>query len=220
MPNCRKLTAAKASWIKRALDIFGSLVGILALSPFFVVTAFLILFTMGLPVFFRQQRPGYREIPFKIIKFRTMRAPRPDQVWFRSDAERLTKIGYFIRKTSIDELPELWNVLKGEMSIVGPRPLLMEYLPKYTSEQNRRHDVLPGITGWAQVRGRQGIQFSKRIEYDIWYVDHWSNWLDIWIILITVRSLFGSKGVIPGQNVDDIDDLGLSPDLTNKNMEE
>ena len=124
----------------------------------------------------------------------------------------MTRVGRFIRKLSLDELPSLWNVLRGEMSLVGPRPLLMEYLPKYTSEQNRRHEVRPGITGWAQVNGRQRIPFSRRLELDVWYVDHWSLMLDIRILFLTFYGLLKPTGVIPGQDVDEIDDLGLSPD--------
>lgn len=212
MDNSYSQRRAVDSFTKRSIDLIGASLGLIVLLPLLLCTALVILTTMGSPVLFRQTRPGFQGVPFKIIKFRTMRAPRAGEVWFRSDEERLTKIGGLLRKTSIDELPELWNVLRGEMSLVGPRPLLMEYLPKYTPEQNRRHDVLPGITGWAQINGRQDIPFSERLKLDVWYVDNWSLALDIKILILTVKRVFGSHGVICGQNVDDVDDLGLSPD--------
>jgi sugar transferase EpsL len=198
--------------VKRVIDLAGATVGLVVTAPVMAGTAAAIAATMGRPVIFRQERPGYREEPFTLMKFRTMRAPREDEVWFRSDEDRLTAVGRFIRKTSIDELPTLWNVLKGEMSLVGPRPLLLEYLPNYTDEQHRRHDVLPGITGLAQVNGRQNISFSKRLQYDIWYVDNWSLWLDIKVLFKTLFDVFVTRGVVPGQDVDEVDDLGLTPD--------
>jgi lipopolysaccharide/colanic/teichoic acid biosynthesis glycosyltransferase len=146
-----------------------------------------------------------------MYKFRTMRPAENGEVWFRTDADRLTPLGRLLRKTSIDELPGLWNVLKGEMSLVGPRPLLMEYLPKYTPEQNRRHEVRPGITRWAQVNGRQSIPFSKRLALDVWYVDNWSLGLDVKILAMTIKQAIFGSGVYSGQNVDDVDDLGLAP---------
>ncbi len=185
--------------------------GLATLSPLLGATALGIWATMGRPVLFKQVRPGRHGKPFILYKFRTMRAPRPGEgVYFRTDAERLTPLGRFLRRSSIDELPELWNVLKGEMSLVGPRPLLTEYLEKYTATQRRRHEVLPGITGWAQVNGRQAISFSKRLEHDVWYVDNWSLALDAKILGKTVLAVFRSAGVLPGQSVDDVDDLGLS----------
>ena len=199
---------------KRAFDIIASAAGLAVLSPVLLGSAAAIRATMGSPVLFTHVRPGRDGKLFELYKFRTMRAPSEHDrsVWFRSDEERLTPLGRFLRSSSIDELPELWNVLRGDMSIVGPRPLLKEYLERYTPEQHRRHEVRPGITGWAQVHGRQAIKFSKRLEHDVWYVDHWSIWLDLVILVKTVRDVFGAKGVIPGQNVDDVDDLGLAPD--------
>jgi lipopolysaccharide/colanic/teichoic acid biosynthesis glycosyltransferase len=193
------------------MDVAGALTGLAVFAPVMTAAAGAIALTMGRPIFWCHVRPGRHARPFTMYKFRTMRPAKEGEVWFRTDAERLTPVGRFLRKTSIDELPELWNVLKGDMSLVGPRPLLMEYLPRYTPEQNRRHEVRPGITGWAQVNGRQSIPFSKRIELDVWYVDNWSLALDVKILAMTVKqALFGS-GVYSGQNVDDVDDLGLAP---------
>ena len=208
--RCRLASRA----IKRSFDLAGAAGGLVVLSPALLAAAAAIRVTMGSPVLFTHVRPGRDGKLFKLYKFRTMRAPseRDRSVWFRSDEDRLTPLGRFLRSSSIDELPELWNVLCGDMSIVGPRPLLTEYLERYTPEQQRRHEVRPGITGWAQVHGRQAIKFSKRLEHDVWYVDHWSLWLDLRILAMTVRDVFVAKGVIPGQDVDDVDDLGLAPD--------
>ena len=170
------------------------------------------LVTLGRPILFRQERPGLLGCPFTILKFRTMRLARPGEVWFRTDADRLTSWGRFLRKSSVDELPELWNVLKGEMSLVGPRPLLSEYMVKYTQEEKRRHEMPPGITGWAQVNGRQAIRFSERLRLDVWYVDNWSLSLDVKILAMTAHRLVGGAGVLPGQDVSEVDDLGLSAD--------
>jgi sugar transferase EpsL len=146
-----------------------------------------------------------------MCKFRTMRPARSGEVWFRTDEQRMTRVGRWLRRSSIDELPELWQVLRGEMSLVGPRPLLPEYLPLYTTEQARRHEVRPGITGWAQVQGRQTIPFSRRLALDVWYVDHFSLRLDLRILLLTIRDVVGTRGVLPGQDIDEIDDLGFAP---------
>lgn len=197
--------------IKRAIDVAGALTGLTLFAPVMAVSAGAILVTMGRPILWRHVRPGLHGEPFTMLKFRTMRPAKKGEVWFRTDADRLTLTGRILRKTSIDELPELWNVLRGDMSIVGPRPLLMEYLPRYTAEQNRRHEVKPGITGWAQVNGRQSIKFSKRLALDVWYVDHWSVGLDIKIIAMTIKQAIFGSGVYSGQNVDDVDDLGLAP---------
>ena len=196
--------------IKRGIDVAAASVGLALSLPLMAGVAVAVRIQLGSPVLFRQLRPGLGGKPFMMVKFRTMRPPSPDEVWFRTDEDRLTPLGRLLRRTSIDELPELWNVLRGEMSLVGPRPLLMQYLEKYTPEQARRHDVKPGITGWAQVNGRQNIQFSKRLELDVFYVDHWSLALDLKILMMTLGRVFRSEGVIPGQNVDDVDDLGLS----------
>lgn len=197
--------------LKRAIDVAGAVTGLTVLSPVMVVAAGAIAVSMGRPLLWRHVRPGLKGEPFAMYKFRTMRPAAQGEVWFRTDGDRLTPVGRVLRKLSIDELPGLWNVLKGDMSLVGPRPLLMEYLPKYTPTQNRRHDVKPGITGWAQVNGRQSIPFSKRLELDVWYVDHWSVALDVKIIAITMKQAIFGSGVHSGQNVDDVDDLGLAP---------
>lgn len=203
----------RSAWrLKRAFDVFASAAGLVVLSPILLGAVLAIWFTMGRPALFRQERPGYQGRPFTLYKFRTMRAAGTDEVWFRSDSDRLTRLGALLRRTSIDELPELWNVLRGEMSLVGPRPLLVEYLEKYTEDEMRRHDTPPGITGWAQVNGRQNILFSERFRLDLWYVDNWSMGLDLRILFRTVADVFRHEGVIVGQDVDDVDDLGMSSD--------
>lgn len=150
---------------------------------------------LGSPVFFRQTRPGLHGRPFEMVKFRTMTDARGPDGKLLPDAERLTAFGRFLRATSLDELPELWNVIKGDMSLVGPRPLLMEYLPLYSSEQARRHEVRPGITGWAQVNGRNALSWEEKFKLDVWYVDHRSLWLDIKILWLTVRKVLVREGI-------------------------
>lgn len=165
------------------------------LSPLITVVSILILAKLGTPIFFRQQRPGLHGEPFMLIKFRTMlNAKRPDGEVL-ADARRLTSFGRFLRSTSLDELPELWNVLKGDMSLVGPRPLLMQYLPLYTAEQRRRHHVRPGMTGWAQVNGRNALSWSEKFALDIWYVDNHSFALDMKILFLTVVAVFRGDGI-------------------------
>ena len=198
--------------VKRVVDCFGAALGLIVLAPLFLLVASAVWLTMGRPVLFTQRRPGRYGQPFTIYKFRTMVPPEVGEVWFRSDQRRLTVLGRWLRRTSLDELPELWNVLRGDMSLVGPRPLLMEYLDKYTTDEQRRHTVLPGITGWAQVNGRQAIAFSQRLQLDLWYVDHWSLALDLKILLKTISLATLGRGVVPGQPLDDVDDLGLSAD--------
>jgi lipopolysaccharide/colanic/teichoic acid biosynthesis glycosyltransferase len=174
-----------AQVVKRTIDVVGAGTGLLLLAPVLAATGLAVWATMGRPILFRQGRPGLGGRPFTILKFRTMRPPRPGEVWYRTDAVRLTRLGRILRHTSIDELPELWNVLRGDMSLVGPRPLLVEYLDAYTPEERRRHDVRPGITGWAAVNGRNAIAFRERLRLDAWYVDHWSLGLDLRILLLT-----------------------------------
>jgi lipopolysaccharide/colanic/teichoic acid biosynthesis glycosyltransferase len=150
---------------------------------------------MGRPIFFKQIRPGLRGNPFLIYKFRTMLDLRDENGNLLPDEKRLTKIGKFLRNTSLDELPELWNVLKGDMSLVGPRPLLMEYLGRYTPEQARRHNVKPGITGWAQINGRNAISWDEKFKLDVWYVDNWNIFLDLKIIFITLIKVIKREGI-------------------------
>lgn len=174
---------------KRLLDLALVLPGLLLLAPVFALVALAVRVKLGPGVFFRQERPGLHGRPFFILKFRTMlpgTAP---------DAERLTPFGRFLRSTSLDELPELFNVLAGDMSLVGPRPLLMQYLPRYTPEQARRHEVLPGLTGWAQINGRNALSWEEKFALDVWYVDNRSFWLDIVILARTVLAVLGRQGV-------------------------
>lgn len=180
---------------KRALDIVGAAVGLLLLGLPLLVLAALIRWKLGSPVFFRQARPGLKGRPFELCKFRTMRdacdangRPLPDHL-------RMTRLGSFLRSSSLDELPELWNVLKGEMSLVGPRPLLMSYLERYTPEQARRHELRPGITGWAQINGRNALDWEKRFEMDVWYVDHCGVMLDLRILALTVAKVLRREGI-------------------------
>lgn len=181
--------------MKRILDIVLSAIGLVVLSPVIVLVALLIRLKIGGPVFFRQARPGLSGKPFDVVKFRSMTDELDDTGQPLPDSERLTGLGRFLRSTSLDELPELWNVLKGEMSLVGPRPLLMEYLPLYSEEQARRHNVRPGITGWAQVNGRNALGWDERFELDVWYVDNQSLWLDLKILLMTL------VGVLRRENI-------------------
>jgi lipopolysaccharide/colanic/teichoic acid biosynthesis glycosyltransferase len=169
--------------------------GLLALALPLLVLAWLVLRKLGSPVFFRQVRPGMHGKPFEMLKFRTMTSERSPDGKMHSDSVRLTPFGRFLRATSLDELPELWNVLKGDMSLVGPRPLLMEYLPLYTPEQARRHEVRPGITGYAQVNGRNAISWEDKFALDVWYVDHFSLWLDIKILWLTVKKVLVRDGI-------------------------
>ncbi len=177
------------------MDIVLSLLGLIVLSPLMLLVALLVRTKLGQPVLFRQQRPGLDGISFELIKFRTMRDDMDGSGNLRPDAQRLTSFGRKLRATSLDELPELWNVLKGEMSLVGPRPLLMEYLPLYSAEQARRHNVRPGITGWAQVNGRNLVTWEDRFAMDVWYVDNLSFWLDMKILLRTFIKVFTREGI-------------------------
>ncbi|MCF6273507.1 MAG: sugar transferase [Rhodobacteraceae bacterium] len=181
--------------IKRLMDIAGSLSGLLVFSPVLLVLALMIRRDMGAPVLFRQIRPGKDGQPFKMVKFRSMRNANGPNGTLLPDAERVTALGRRLRGSSLDELPALWNVLKGEMSLVGPRPLLVEYLPLYSAEQLRRHQVKPGITGWAQVNGRNAISWEKKFELDVWYVDNRSLWLDMKILALTVKKVLVREGI-------------------------
>jgi sugar transferase EpsL len=190
--------------LRRTIDAVGATVLIVVLSPLLGALAAAIRLTMGPPVLFRQLRPGYKGRPFEVLKFRTMRAG--DDV---PDTDRLTRLGVAMRQLSLDELPQLWNILRGDMSFIGPRPLLMEFLKWYTPEQMRRHDVKPGVTGWAQVQGRHAILFSKRLELDVWYVDNRSLGLDLKIVGLTVLRVLTMRGTQPAQTDAEVDDVGL-----------
>jgi sugar transferase EpsL len=180
---------------KRLIDVTVSSLALLLLSPTLALLALLVRVKLGSSVFFRQQRPGLNGRSFTLIKFRTMTDKRDAQGNLLHDAERLTKFGKFLRAASLDELPELWNVLKGEMSLVGPRPLLMQYLPLYTPEQARRHEVRPGITGWAQVNGRNALTWEEKFALDVWYVDNHTLWLDLKIIFLTLLKIIKRDGI-------------------------
>lgn len=180
---------------KRIFDFFFALIALIILSPVLIVTAILVRVFIGAPILFTQQRPGYKGRPFNIYKFRSMTNRIARDGSLLPDAERLTRFGRILRSLSLDELPELFNILRGEMSFVGPRPLLMEYLPLYSPEQMRRHDAMPGLTGWAQVNGRNALDWPSRFRLDVWYVDHWSFWLDLRIILMTVGKVIAREGI-------------------------
>ena len=181
--------------MKRLLDFTTALLGLIALALPLLALIWLIRRKLGSPVFFRQTRPGLHGQPFEMVKFRTMTDARGPDGALLPDADRLTPFGRFLRATSLDELPELWNVLKGDMSLVGPRPLLMEYLPLYSLEQARRHEVRPGVTGWAQVNGRNAISWEEKFALDVWYVDHQSLWLDMRILWLTVKKVLVREGI-------------------------
>lgn len=180
---------------KRLLDTTLAAVALMLLAAPLCVLAMVVRHKLGAPVLFRQVRPGLHGRPFEMLKFRTMTDARDEQGVPLPDAMRLTPLGRWLRATSLDELPELWNVLKGDMSLVGPRPLLMEYLPLYSAEQARRHEVRPGITGWAQVNGRNAVSWEDKFRMDVWYVDHRSIWLDIKILWLTVRKVLAREGI-------------------------
>lgn len=181
--------------IKRLFDLFASFFGLLVLSPIIAIVAWKIRKNLGSPVLFKQVRPGKDGKPFQLVKFRTMRDAVDAAGNPLPDSERLTPFGNWLRSTSLDELPELWNVLKGDMSLVGPRPLLMEYLPLYNAEQYRRHDVRPGVTGWAQVNGRNAISWEEKFKLDVWYVNNQTFWLDIKILWLTVKKVLVRDGI-------------------------
>ncbi|MBR8702632.1 sugar transferase [Porphyromonas levii] len=200
-------------YIKRVLDFVAALVGLVVLSPLLlVVWVWLTIANKGAGAIFTQERPGKDEKIFKLYKFKSMTDERDAEGNLLPDAQRLTKVGRFVRKTSLDELPQLWNVLRGDMSFIGPRPLTPIYLRLFNSEQKRRHDVRPGITGWAQVHGRNLLKLSRKFELDVWYVDHYSLALDVKIVWLTIMKVFKRDNVGSGQgDMKDIDDLGFLP---------
>ena len=181
--------------VKRCFDLSCSGLLIAVLSPILLIIAGLVWVMHGWPVLFRQARPGYHGRPFQNLKFRTMSNARDENGALLPDDKRLTRLGRFLRSSSLDELPEFINVLKGDMSLVGPRPLLLQYLERYSPEQSRRHDVLPGVTGWAQINGRNTLSWEDKFRMDVWYVDHWSFWLDIRILLLTLWKVVKREGI-------------------------
>ncbi|HUM85498.1 MAG TPA: sugar transferase [Lachnospiraceae bacterium] len=185
---------------KRVFDLLLSIPVLILVSPVIIVVTLLVRMRLGSPVFFSQLRPGLHARPFYMLKFRTMTNTRGSDGRLLSDDKRMTRLGNFLRRTSIDELPEFVNVFKGDMSLVGPRPLLMQYLDRYTPEQARRHEVKPGITGWAQIHGRNALTWEEKFKLDVWYVDNWSLWLDIKIIAMTIWKILQREGISqPGQ---------------------
>lgn len=187
--------------MKRVFDFLVALMALILLWPVILLVTLVVWRYLGKPIVFRQQRPGLFERPFNIYKFRTMSLLSDSDGELLPDEARMTRLGTFLRKYSLDELPQLFNVLKGDLSLIGPRPLLMEYLPLYTGEQARRHHVRPGITGWAQVNGRNAISWEDKFNYDVWYVDHQSLWLDIKILWMTVLKVISSEGISQQGNV-------------------
>jgi lipopolysaccharide/colanic/teichoic acid biosynthesis glycosyltransferase len=193
---------------KRVVDVVFAASALIVLAPAMAIISLLIRVRMGPPVLFRQERPGYRGVPFTMLKFRTMLEERTRGGAPIPEKERITRLGAILRRTSLDELPEAWNILLGEMSIVGPRPLLSEYLDLYTDEQMRRHDVKPGLTGWAQVHGRRRQPMQERLAYDVWYVDNWSLRLDARILLMTIGQVVRGSGAEPEKFLD-VSQLGF-----------
>lgn len=185
--------------MKRLMDILGAMIGLLLLSPVIVLLAFLVRFKLGRPVLFRQIRPGKGGKAFQMAKFRTMTDDHDTNGDLLPDAARMTSFGQFLRSSSLDELPELWNVLMGDMSLVGPRPLLMEYLPLYSNRQARRHEVRPGVTGWAQINGRNALSWDEKFELDVWYVENRTIWLDMKILFLTVWKVIRRDGISHGE---------------------
>lgn len=187
--------------MKRSFDFICALLILLVFSPFILLLMFLIRRNLGSPIFFKQVRPGKDGKPFEMIKFRSMKDARDPNGNLLPDAERLTGFGKKLRASSLDELPELWNVITGDMSLVGPRPLLMDYLPLYDAEQYRRHEVKPGITGWAQINGRNAITWEDKFKLDVWYVDNRTFWLDIKILFLTIKKVIVKEGISADEHV-------------------
>jgi lipopolysaccharide/colanic/teichoic acid biosynthesis glycosyltransferase len=198
------LRTRAALGVKRLVDLVGAVVALVLLSPILAWAALAVLVSQGPPILFRHQRPGRDDRTFTLVKFRTMRGLRPGEARYHSDEQRVTRLGRILRSTSIDELPELWNVLRGDMSLVGPRPLLVEYLATYTPEERRRHEMRPGITSWAAVNGRHVLKFHERLALDTWYVDHWSLALDARIIGMTLVQVLGRRDVAATQDIGEI----------------
>ena len=206
-------------YLKSIMDIFFGFIIFILLLPILLLLSFFVFFSMGSPIFFKQERIGKNNKPFIMYKFRTMREPKDGENRLLSDADRVTKVGAFLRKTSLDELPEIINVIKGEMSLVGPRPLLDLHLELFNDRQLKRHDVKPGMTGLAQVMGRQSLSFTQRTDLDVKYVENLSFWLDIKIIVKTILVVLGADGIKTGQKFEEVDDVGLK-DLIEKKQKE
>lgn len=204
---------------KRLFDLALTLPGVVFISPLLILLAVLVRLKLGRPVLFTQIRPGYREKPFSMIKFRSMSNRREASGSLLPDGQRLTGFGRFMRSYSLDELPELFNVLRGEMSLVGPRPLLMRYLERYSPEQRRRHQVLPGITGWAQVNGRNVLEWEEKFRLDVWYVDHWSILLDIRILWLTLISALKREGINHPDHATAPEFMGAEPHVTESSQQ-
>lgn len=207
-------------FFKRLIDFTLSLIGLIAISPIFImVWVWLTIANKGAGALFFQERPGKDEKIFKVIKFKTMTDERDASGKLLPDAERLTKVGRFVRSTSLDEIPQLINVIKGDMSLIGPRPLLVQYLPLYNDTQRRRHEVRPGITGWAQVNGRNLLQLSKKFEFDVWYVDNLSFSLDYKILLLTISKVFKKEDIGKGaETMEEVDDLNFMERINNSEI--
>lgn len=205
--------------IKSFLDIFLSIIILVLLFPILVILSCIVFLSMGFPILFKQERIGKNNKPFIMYKFRTMREPKDGENRLLSDADRVTKVGVFLRKTSLDELPEIINVIKGDMSLVGPRPLLDLHLELFDEHQKRRHEVKPGMTGLAQVMGRQSLTFKQRTDLDVEYVKNLSFWLDVKIIFKTVLVVCGANGIKTGQKIEEVDDLGILDLLEKKDKE-
>ena len=188
-------------FFKRAIDIVGAVIGLALIWPVLLVVAIAVHRKMGRPILFLQRRPGRNEQSFTCLKFRTMTDARDANGQLAADSQRLTPLGSFLRRSSLDELPQLWNVLKGDLSFIGPRPLLEQYLPYYTPQERRRHTVRPGLTGWAQIHGRNNLSFDRRLALDVWYVDHLSFALDVQILIATFGMLLRQEGIAMGANV-------------------
>jgi len=186
---------------KRAFDVCVSLLVLVVFSPLLLLICYLVIKKIGRPIFFRQSRPGINGQSFELIKFRTMKDIYDEQGRLLPDEERMTKFGSALRRSSLDELPELWNIIKGEMSLVGPRPLLMQYLPLYNKEQSKRHNVRPGITGWAQINGRNAISWKEKFKYDVWYVENRTFFLDLKILFLTFFQVIKKEGISSGTHV-------------------
>lgn len=206
-------------YLKSIIDIFFGFIIFILFLPILLLLSFFVFFSMGSPIFFKQERIGKNNKPFIMYKFRTMREPKEGENRLLSDADRVTKVGAFLRKTSLDELPEIINVIKGEMSLVGPRPLLDLHLELFNDQQLKRHDVKPGMTGLAQVMGRQFLSFTQRTDLDVKYVENLSFWLDIKIIVKTILVVLGADGIKTGQKFEEVDDVGLK-DLIEKKQKE